>query len=71
MNGDASSKTVTVVRSGNDQYGLAIPDLAVVVPAGQLAVIPIAATFRDTSDNLVDITYSAVTSVTVGAIKES
>lgn len=70
-NGDASSKTVTLVRAGNDQYGVAIPDLPVAVAAGATLIIPVPATFRDTSDDLVDVTYSATTSVTVGAFKVS
>lgn len=69
-NGDASSKTVTVVRAGNDAYGQAIPDIAVVVVAGATAVIgPIPPAFRDPGDGLVDVTYSAVTSVTVAAMR--
>lgn len=67
-NGDASSKTVTVVRPGTE-YGQANPDIAVAVAAGATTVIgPIPSTFRDTTDDLVDITYSAVTSVTVAAL---
>jgi len=69
-NADASSKTVTVVRPGSDEYELAVPDVAVTVAAGATAVIgPIPPSFRDSSDSLVDITYSAVTSVTVAAMR--
>jgi hypothetical protein len=68
-NADASSKTVTVVRPGTDRVGIAIPDLTVTVAAGATTIIPIAQEFRDSADNLVDITYSAVTSVTVGAFR--
>jgi hypothetical protein len=67
-NGDASPKTVTIVRPGTDRVGQAVPDLPVAVAAGAETIIPISQEFRDTADNLVDITYSAVTSVTVGAI---
>ena len=69
-NGDASSKTVTVVRAGSDEYGLAIPDITVAVAAGATTVIgPIPPAFRASDDRLVDITYSAVTSVTVAAFR--
>ncbi len=69
-NSDASSKTVTVVRPGNDEFGLAVPDIAVAVAAGATTVIgPIPAPFRNPSNSLVDVTYSAVTSVTVAAFR--
>lgn len=69
-NGDGTSKTVTVVRPGNDEFGLAIPDIAVAVAAGATTVIgPIPPSFRASDDGLVDITYSAVTSVTVAAFR--
>jgi hypothetical protein len=68
-NGDASSKTVTIVRPGTT-YGTADPDIAVVVTAGNIAIIgPIPAEFADPSDGQVDISYSAVTSVTVAAVR--
>lgn len=69
-NADASSKTVTLVRAGNDEYGNAIPDVAVTVAAGATTVMgPIPQIFRDRTDDLVDVTYSAVTSVTVAAFR--
>jgi hypothetical protein len=68
-NGDASSKTVTIVRPGTT-YGTADPDIAVVVTAGNIAIIgPIPAEFADPADGQVDISYSAVTSVTVAAVR--
>jgi hypothetical protein len=68
-NGDASSKTVTVVRPGTT-YGTADPDIALVIPAGGIAIFRIPSEFADPTDPVggVDITYSAVTSVTVAAV---
>lgn len=69
-NADASSKTVTLVRPGTT-YGQADPDVAFTVAAGATGVwgpIP-ASDFVDPSDALVDITYSAVTSVTVAVLR--
>lgn len=66
-NGDASSKTVTVATPGSVS-GLAIPDVAVVITAGESAVLPLASVFRGTSGRA-SITYSAVTSVTVGVFE--
>jgi hypothetical protein len=71
-NSDASAKTVTIVRPGNDAYGQAIPDIPVIVAAGATAAIgPIPGSFADPADSLVDITYSAVTAVTVAALRVS
>jgi hypothetical protein len=70
-NGDASSKTVTVVRPGTT-YGTADPDIEVVVTAGNIAIIgPIPSEFADPTDGYVDVTYSAVTSVTVAAVRSA
>lgn len=67
-NGDASAKTVTVVRPGTT-YGTADPDIPVVIAAGNQAIIgPIPVDFADTN-GLVAITYSAVTSVTIGVFR--
>lgn len=68
-NADASSHTVTVVRPGTT-YGTADPDITVTVAAGATAFIgPIPAEFADPSDGLVDVTYSAVTSQTMGVVR--
>lgn len=67
-NGDAAPKTVTVVVPGS-QYGQARPDITKVIAAGGYAVFgPFPSDLGDPTDRLVDVTYSAVTSVTVGAI---
>lgn len=69
-NGDATSKTVTIVVPGNTKHGQAEPDVAVVVAAGASTLIgPFDADLRDPNDGFVDITYSAVTSVTVAAVQ--
>lgn len=65
-NDDASSKTVTITRPGT-QYGQAIPDPSLSVAAGAVAVFLVPASFADT-DSLVDVTYSAVTNLSVAAV---
>lgn len=68
-NGDASPKTVTIVRPGTT-YGTADPDISLAVPASGIAIFgPIPSEFADPADGQVDITYSAVTSVTVAAVR--
>jgi hypothetical protein len=70
-NGDASSKTVTVDVPGLTAVGAAQPDASVVIAAGAQAIIgPIDAVFAQpgTSPATANITYSAVTSVTVAVI---
>lgn len=67
-NGDASSKTITVVVPGT-QYGQARPDITKAVAAGEYAIFgPFPADLADPSDGKVHITYSATTSVLVAAI---
>lgn len=66
-NGDASSKTVTVSTPGTVS-GLAIADTAVVVGAGDHAIIPLANVFRGANGRAA-VTYSAVTSVSVAAFE--
>lgn len=68
-NGDSASHTVTVVTPGNDEYSQARPDVTVTVGASATAAIgPFP---KDLADNngLVQLTYSAVTSVTVAAVQ--
>lgn len=67
-NGDVAAKTVTVTTPGNDKYGQARPDIAITVAAGATALIGPFPSDLAGSDGLVDITYSAVTSVTVAAV---
>lgn len=68
-NADVAAKTVTVVVPGN-LYGQPIPDIPVVVAAGGTALIgPFPSEFAGSATGVLDITYSAVTSVTVAAIR--
>lgn len=64
---DASSKTVTLVDP-RTQYGQASPDVPVVISAGLMAAILVPPEFADSS-GIVSITYSAVTSLTVAALR--
>lgn len=66
-NGDATSKTVTIVTPGT-RSGLAISDGSYVVAAGDVAVVPLGDVFRGSTGRAA-ITYSAVTSVTVGVFE--
>lgn len=66
-NGDASSKTVTVVAPGTVK-GLAVADASVVVAAGKHAIIPLNNVYRGVTGRA-SITYSAVTSVTVASFE--
>ncbi|GFH34290.1 hypothetical protein [Streptomyces pacificus] len=71
INGDASPITVTVAVPGNFYASVANPDLPVTVGASDEEMIPVPATpFADSSDSgLASISYSAVTSVTVAALR--
>lgn len=68
-NGSGASVTVTVVVPGNDDFGNARPDVAVVVAAATERYIPVShGLYLDPATGLVNVTYSAVTTVTVGLI---
>lgn len=70
-NGGGGSITVTVAGQGTVLPNMDIPDVAVAVGAGTDRFIgPFPSQyFADPSDGLADITYSGVTSVTVGAFR--
>jgi len=71
-NADAASKTVTIDIPGNTSYGAPNPEIPVIVAAGAIALIgPIDSVFLQpgTSPGVANITYSAVTSVTVAAVQ--
>ncbi|MFI7125994.1 hypothetical protein ACIBQ1_09890 [Nonomuraea sp. NPDC050153] len=70
LNSDASSKTVTLVTPGTTVEGLAISDRQVTIPAGERWKIPVGRVYAG-ADGQCSITYSAVTSVTVGVFKAS
>lgn len=68
-NGDASSKTVTVATPGYTEFGVAQPDLTVTVPAGETRYIgPLTPRLTDPTSKGINVSYSAVTSVTVAVI---
>ena len=67
-NGGASAVTVTVATPGNTKYGAAIPDISVSVAAGATTAVGPLPSDLANSSGVADITYSAVTSVTVAAV---
>lgn len=68
-NGGGSSITVTVVVPGNTEFGVAAPDYTFAVAAGALAALgPLPQRIADPVTNLIDISYSGVTSVTVSPV---
>ena len=66
-NGDSGSHTVTVAVPGTE-YGQARPDVTVTVPAGESRFIQIPRSLADT-DGRIHLSYSAVTSVTIAALR--
>jgi hypothetical protein len=68
-NGSASSITLTVDVPGNDQFGLARPDIAITIAAGTSKLVgPFPLSIANPADGYVNLSYSAVTSVTIAAI---
>lgn len=68
-NGGGSSITVTLITPITAQ-GLAVADPEVTIPAGQERMIRVTPQrYRNPSDGLASITYSAVTTVTVAALR--
>lgn len=68
-NASGAPITATVVVPGTE-YGQARPDIPVTVPAGTDRLIgPLVRDLADPADGLIDVTYSAVTSVTVAAVR--
>lgn len=67
-NGSGSSINVTVAVPGA-AYGQARPDVVVAVAAGAAAFIFLPKELDDPSDHRVHVTYSAVTTVTVAALR--
>lgn len=68
-NDDAASKTVTIATPGLLTTGDPYPDKAYTVAAGGEAWIPLIADYRDPSDGLAHITWSATTSVTRAVVR--
>jgi hypothetical protein len=67
-NGGASPITATVVTPGTVK-GLPIADASLTVAAGGSGFVPLDSIYRDPATGRAAITYSAVTSVTVGVIQ--
>lgn len=68
-NGSASPITVTVKVPGNTEFGLPEPDVTVNVPANDVMFIgPLTRKLVNPEVNGIEITYSAVASVTVAAV---
>jgi hypothetical protein len=68
-NGDSSSHTVTIATPGNLSDGDAYPDKVYTVPAGEMWPIPMLTEYRDPTDSLAHLTWSATTSMTRGVFK--
>lgn len=69
FNGSGAAVTVTVVTPGTID-GLSIGDAALVVPASGHGVIPLNAVYRDPTTGRANITYSAVTTVSVAVLSD-
>jgi hypothetical protein len=69
-NAGGSPDTVTIVIPGNDQFGSAIPDPTVSVPAttGDL-MIPLNSAMADPATGLITITHSFTTTVTCALVR--
>lgn len=69
-NGSGAGMTVTVVTPGNGPGGIAVPDIAVAVPAGGDRFIgPLNAALMDPSTGTAGVTYSATAGVTIAALR--
>jgi hypothetical protein len=72
-NGSGSSINVTIVTPGNDQYGIARPDVVTAVANGAMYAFggPFPADLADPANSyLVTLICSAVTSVTLSVMTE-
>lgn len=67
MNGDAVAHTATVATPGT-VAGLPLPEVAVGVPAGESAVVPLTTVFRGVNGRA-SITYDAVTAMSVAVFE--
>jgi hypothetical protein len=68
VNGSGADITVTLVTPGTVE-GLSVDDQEVVVTAGESRFIAVSNLYRNPSDGLATITYSAATSVTVASLR--
>jgi len=69
INGSGASVTVTMVTPGTYDGDLAIGDRTITVPASESRFIAATEAYRSKADQLVSLTYSATTSVTVKVVK--
>lgn len=68
-NGDSTDHDVTIASQFLDRAGAVAEDVTVTVTAGEDRIIgPFSDTFGD-EDGMVQLTYDAVTDVTIGAFK--
>jgi hypothetical protein len=68
-NGGGASITVTIAATGACSQGVLHPISVVVPNAGERMIGPIPARYKDAVTGLAQISYTAVTSVTVGAFQ--
>lgn len=68
-NGGGSAVTVTLATPGTVDGDLAVADRTVSVPAGGSRKVALPHLYRNPSDGLAAISYSAVTSVTVAVFR--
>lgn len=69
-NGGASPVTVTITTQSNAYKGLTVPDRTVTIPnASEKMIGPIDQSLHGDTNNQASIGYSAVTSVTVAALR--
>lgn len=69
INGSGGSINLTMVTPQVLDGNLAVPDRVVAVPAGQQRYVRATAFYRNATDGLVDITWSATSDVTFEVIK--
>lgn len=68
-NASASSVTVTLDSTGQTFNAQDVPDTAVAVAAGGIALVPLTRHYLSDTDGLAGISYSSATSVTVAAVR--
>lgn len=68
-NGDATSTDVTLVTPEIADGDLDLEDRLVPVPAGATRKIAVTNRYKDPTDGLAHITYSKVTSLTIGSFR--
>ncbi len=69
VNGSGATVTVTVVTPGTLD-GLSIGDAALAIPAGGHGFVPLTNVYRDPVTGRANVTYSAVTTVTVAVLSD-